>query len=217
MYKDIILACITFVTAIISSFIKQGDSSIALWLTALMVVAFLTYLLLLVHRKENIDLNMHPFWSRMNYYINSKIPYVQTGNRLRKKLLVLTMTTKFTTAVKHLRKFINEKDFDACKAVNLVNSMVKEYEEQWRAARVPEIFISKFHEYHSKKASSILDYIEFVCTSNFYGSDLDKKVAILDGMLNVFHWTVIDLERANAAINGPLDQALKQLNKDGIL
>lgn len=217
MKKEIFTALLTIVAAIVSAAFKHSSDTSVYSLHAFIFTGLLAliYIYLLVRRKNNIDLNMHPFWSRMNYYINSKMPNMHFKNELRRKLMIKAMTIKFEVAVNQLRNFVNRKDFDDIAAVCLINNIILEYKTKWRAEGIPEIFIYKFHNYHNKKVASIVDYLEFICTSNFYENDIDKKVAILDGMLHVFQWTVIDLERADAAMNGTLDGELAKLRRDG--
>jgi len=209
MNKDLVVSILSFVSAVVSAFVGAGNIAIAICFLLFAVLFGLGYL----HKlsKPAVDLKDHPFWGRMNYYIKQKLPYVSIQDPLRKKLFIVTMTTKFEIAVEQMRQFIELDGFDSCKAKDLVINMVQLYETKWRTENIPEIFVEQFHRYNKPKIQSLIEYVEFICVSRFYDSDTDKKVAILDGMLHVFQWTIIDLERSDAAINGNLTRELRNL------
>lgn len=217
MFKEIFLAGAGFFTAAVTAFISSNHPRLAFTLAVIAAVFFVVLFFFSIKKAStvNVDLNLHPFWSRMNYYIKQKLPYTNIPDPLRKKLFVTTMTTKFEIATEQARIFILAEKFDACKAKDLVTNIVQMYESKWRSENVPEIFVEQFHMYNKPKIQSLIEYIEFICVSRFYDSDIDKKVAILDGMLHVFQWTIIDLERSDAAINGTLTSELKVLWSQG--
>jgi hypothetical protein len=130
--------------------------------------------------------------------------------------MVIAMTKKFEAGRDILDKCIHTERLDITKIQSLINDIITTYETQWRINNVPEIFITRFYQYHKPKIDSIIHYLEFICTSDFY-TDTDKRVAVLDGMLHIFHWTMIDMERVGKTLNGELEQELIRLHNGGKL
>lgn len=216
MYHDHKIAILSFVTAVVSLFIKSGNTMLGFIIIIISLMLFGYYLYLIKHRKKNIDLSSHPFWGRMEYYSKYKLPYLKIEDPIRKKVFFRAMRIHLTIAVKEVRKVIDE-DFQPCTAVSLVNHIIDGYEKEWRNLSIPESFIAKFRYFHKPRIKYISSYLSFICTSNFYHSDIEKKVALLDGMLHLFQWTILDIERTNNAINGALDKELKKMHMAGFI
>jgi hypothetical protein len=214
MPKEIVVAIIAFLSAVTSAVIAKGNTYVALGLLVVATALFGHFIYMYKLRRKKIDLNAHPFWSRMKYYIEHKIPNLQIENPLRKKIMTFAMTKKFEAGRDILASCITSESLNVSKVRDLVNDIITTYETQWRLYHVPEVFITRFYTFHKPKIDSTIAYLEFICTSDFY-TDTDKRVAILDGMLHAFHWTMIDIERVGKSMNGELDNELIRLHNEG--
>lgn len=217
MKKELLFGFLTFVSGLATAFIQGGNPQLAL-VFALFAVFFLGMFIILLFRsnraKYNVDVNKHPFWNRMDYFVKYKIPSIAINNGLRKKLFVEALTVQFNVIHKRVQEFMSTS-FNDCQAKNLLIDIVLEYEREWKLNNVPEIFVVKFHEFHSPRLVSIIHYIEFICTSTFYPDESDKKIAILDGILLMMQWILLDIEQADKAVNGRLTEKLQELRNNG--
>ena len=215
--REIVFAGLSLLTAALSTLIKTNTYALSVSLTVLGIMLIVIVTKIVLINKRNVDLTAHPFWYRTKFYLKHRLPYVKIKDPLRKKLFIISMKAKYTVIRSLLEDFILAEQFDKHKAKDLINNIIIAYESEWRKKHIPQIFIDKFHEYHRPKSKAILDYVEFICVSEFYDSDKDRKVAVLDGMLHNFQWTMIDIVRANNAINGELTDKLKELNDQGLI
>jgi hypothetical protein len=216
MYKENAFAILSFVSAIVGMFVKSGNVYLGFALAFSAIVLFAYYLYLLKVKVKEVNLDAHPFWNRMSYYSKFKLPYLQIVNPVRRRVFWIAMKIHLAIAVREVRKSL-KGPFNPNLASDLINNITSSYEKEWRDLNIPENFIRKFNYFHKPRIKYIGSYISFICTSNFYRTDQEKKVALLDGMLHLFQWTILDIERTNDSINGPLDKELQKLHDNGLI
>ena len=97
--------------------------------------------------------------------------------------------------------------------LNLVNSIIYDYEREAQDAGIPKIVIEKMKAKNNDTITLTIDLIEGVCSSQFYQSEknLLKVYSILNIILSVLENTISSSESVCNSINGQL----KGLTFDG--
>jgi len=214
MFNDTILGVTSFFMAVISAFIKSGNVMLGFILALISIVLFTAYIFMLIKNRNTVNIKAHPFWSRMKYFSSTKVLEIDIDNPIRKRMYIKAVRIFINNTVSHTEEVLASK-FRAEVATCLMGNIIDSYENEWRKNYIPERFIQQFNFFHKSKLKYTIRYIEFVSTSNFYKDDVDKKVAILDGLLHLFQWLLIDLESVHKEMNGELDKCLKVLSSEG--
>jgi hypothetical protein len=112
-----------------------------------------------------------------------------------------------------LSTYVNSKEFESmddaqiCKSLlNLINSIVYDYEKEMSNVGIPKVIIDKMKEKNNTTISLMLDLIDGVCGSQFYKSEnnLLKVYSILNILLSVLENTISNSESVCNSINGQL-------------
>jgi hypothetical protein len=121
-------------------------------------------------------------------------------------------------------KFVQSKEYqemDAAKLrttlLNLINSIIFDYEREAQDAGIPKIVIEKMKAKNNDTITLTIDLIEGVCSSQFYQSEknLLKVYSILNIILSVLENTISSSETVCNSINGQL-KGLKFIDGDKI-
>jgi hypothetical protein len=162
------------------------------------------------------NLEQHPFFSTVNYWINIEIDNLNITNIAKRNVVRAFLKLKFTVFNDRLKEYIrnNVQDEEICTdgtlcIGNLVVDCLKEYEDKARTKGVPDIFIDKFRQWHDPHTDITFESIRSVCESKFYTTNVEKIAAVLDILLYSFRMTIIDAERTINQLNGELEAALK--------
>jgi len=166
------------------------------------------------------DITNHDIFNYIDFWVYSKVPTFQFSTEYRtvvfRKYLVIYLRSYKT----NLLSYVNSKEFEEmddaeiCKSLlNLINTIVYDYEREMRDVGIPQIIIDKMKEKNNTTISLILDLIDGVCGSQFYASEnnLLKVYSILNILLSVLENTISNSEAVCNSING----ALKGLTFEG--
>ncbi len=209
----IITPVLTFLAGVLAVVIKNANIiySLPFFFFSLVFVLFL----LRRSKEDKNSIKKHILFNKIEHYMSVRIPHLTIINDELKTILVKkTLFLQFSIFKKHALELI-ENDFKD--VLSISDRILVATEELWALNNIPEIFIKKHYELMGKlQFKSLKDYIEFVYTSGFY-NDYSRKVAILDEILHVLHWTLIDAERVMQNMNGEITHKLKQLRKENKL
>jgi hypothetical protein len=90
--------------------------------------------------------------------------------------------------------------------LNLINSIVYDYEREAEEFGIPKVVIEKMKLKNNDTITLTIDLIEGVCSSQFYESDKNflKVYSILNILLSVLENTISNSENVCNSINGQL-------------
>jgi len=218
---SIILGIIATVGTIISTTIKVGEPISAIIVSIFSIILLVTFTLWRLrsnaNRKEKlVDFSKHGIFSSMKYYYHQKIPKFVGTNRLRTKLIITALRIKFEVGYDKILEFVQpDVDQNINTAKQLITDMVYEYEKQWREEGVPEIFITKFYEYHTPKIEIMMEFIEDLDNDKIFDNN-SKTEALLNQFRVMFDWTILDMGRLERELNGELTKALEDLHEKNL-
>jgi len=146
------------------------------------------------------------FFIRMQQYRNYTIPNIKINHELKSLMIKKFLDIKFKTFYDLL------KNFDYSKPEILIHSImtigVAEYERKALKAGIPEMFLTKFNNWHRIHANTLIESISYTLKSNLYSTLQDKYLSIFDNILNAFSMTVQDAEKTMNEFNGELERYL---------
>ena len=212
MKKEYIVSLLSFVSAISIAFINKDAAYYGFILTIIAIIFFGVYTMIIFRPRTKlgaVDIKNHPFWSRLKFYKNYKVPSIDIAEPLKKQLFVSALQTLFMVAENKAAMYINNSDeLTRDKACSLITKIVNSYEAVWYSAGYPKLFREKFHAIHTEKVACINYYIEYIYSSVFYPDAQDKKVAVLDCLLMFLQWVLVDIDTTASQINGQLTKEL---------
>ena len=166
------------------------------------------------------DISNHDVFNYIDFWVYSKVPTFQFSTEYRTAVFKKYLTLYLKSYKTNILKFVQSKDYqemDAAKLrttlLNLVNSIIYDYEREAQDAGIPKIVIEKMKAKNNDTITLTIDLIEGVCSSQFYQSEknLLKVYSILNIILSVLENTISSCETVCNSING----SLKGLTFDG--
>ena len=166
------------------------------------------------------DISNHDVFNYIDFWVYSKVPTFQFSTEYRTAVFKKYLTLYLKSYKTNILKFVQSKDYqemDAAKLrttlLNLVNSIIYDYEREAQDAGIPKIVIEKMKAKNNDTITLTIDLIEGVCSSQFYQSEknLLKVYSILNIILSVLENTISSSESVCNSINGQL----KGLTFDG--
>lgn len=166
------------------------------------------------------DISNHDVFNYIDFWVYSKVPTFQFSTEYRTAVFKKYLTLYLKSYKTNILKFVQSKDYqemDAAKLrttlLNLVNSIIYDYEREAQDAGIPKIVIEKMKAKNNDTITLTIDLIEGVCSSQFYQSEknLLKVYSILNIILSVLENTISSSETVCNSINGQL----KGLTFDG--
>lgn len=166
------------------------------------------------------DITNHDIFNYIDFWTYSKVPTIQFSTEYRTAVFRKYLTIYLKSYKSVLSNYVNSKEFESmddaqiCKSLlNLINSIVYDYEKEMESVGIPKIIIDKMKEKNNTTISLMLDLIDGVCGSQFYKSEnnLLKVYSILNILLSVLENTTSNSESVCNSINGQL----KGLSYDG--
>lgn len=216
-YVQMLAIAVPSVTSIVVAVINKNENPLLAVVLALFSILLICLYLLMGSRRAEIPdsaLRTHPFWSRFTYMIEHRIPSIKVkDNPLLTKLVRQCLDVKFRYAKKHMKYVINNKAFNCKDYTKFVSNLVRSYEGEWVRNHVPELFIERFRAFHKLRVDDALEYVERICSSNFYPTLNEKKLAMMDYFLQAFNHTMMDMERSVDSLNGDVTKELERLRK----
>lgn len=166
------------------------------------------------------DITNHDIFNYIDFWVYSKVPTIQFSTEYRTVVFRKYLTLYLKSYKSVLTNYVSSKEFESmddaqiCKSLlNLINSIVYDYEKEMANAGIPKIIIDKMKEKNNTTISLMLDLIDGVCGSQFYKSEnnLLKVYSILNILLSILENTISNSESVCNSINGQL----KGLSYDG--
>lgn len=162
----------------------------------------------------------HHFFTRVSYWVNSKIPLLKIDTPLREKLIKKALTLKIKEGANLIREDVldfSDNRHDKYKTSSeFIEKLVEVYESIWRANSIPDVFIEKYHYWHIERITEAYYQYERLWDSKFY-DDFETRLAVLDMWTYLFNWTIIDAEKTLQDLNGDLSKELDKLKKQGVV
>lgn len=153
----------------------------------------------------------HQFFKNMNYWRKIQINSLEIESPAKKKVMILFLNIKFDTFEKVMCKFVNSSDClnNLFEIEGIVIDAIKEYEAEARRHGVPEVFLTKFNEWHKDTIDDTVNLLRTILESGSHTDNFSKLIAILDILTFAFRKTIIHAEQTLNGLNGHLEAALK--------
>jgi hypothetical protein len=170
------------------------------------------------------DISNHDVFNYIDFWVYSKVPTFQFSTEYRTAVFKKYLTLYLKSYKTNILKFVQSKEYqemDAAKLrttlLNLINSIIFDYEREAQDAGIPKIVIEKMKAKNNDTITLTIDLIEGVCSSQFYQSEknLLKVYSILNIILSVLENTISSSETVCNSINGQL-KGLKFIDGDKI-
>jgi hypothetical protein len=166
------------------------------------------------------DISNHDVFNYIDFWVYSKVPTFQFSTEYRTAVFKKYLSIYLKSYKTGILKFVQSKEYqemDAAKLrttlLNLINSIIYDYERTSEEAGIPKIIIEKMKLKNNDTITLTIDLIEGVCSSQFYQSEknLLKVYSILNILLSVLENTISSSDTVCNSINGQL----KGLTFDG--
>jgi hypothetical protein len=166
------------------------------------------------------DITNHDIFNYIDFWTYSKVPTIQFSTEYRTAVFRKYLTIYLKSYKRKISEFVNSKEYqemDDAKVwkalLNLINSIVYDYEREMLDAGVPKIIVDKMKAKNNDTITLTIDLIEGICNSQFYDSEKNflKVYSILNILLSVLENTISNSENVCNSINGQL----KGLKFDG--
>lgn len=159
------------------------------------------------------DITNHDLFNYIDFWVYSKVPTFQFSTEYRTAVFKKYISLYLKSYKSNILKFVQSKEYqemDAAKLrttlLNLINSVIYDYEREAMDAGIPKIVIEKMKSKNNDTITLTIDLIEGVCSSQFYASDKNflKVYSILNILLSVLENTISSSEQVCNSINGQL-------------
>lgn len=166
------------------------------------------------------DITNHDIFNYIDFWSYSKVPTFQFSTEYRTAVFKKYLTIYLKSYKTNIYQFVTSKEYqgmDSAKLtttlLNLINSIVYDYEKGAEEVGIPKIVIEKMKLKNNETITLTIDLMEGVCSSQFYQSDKNflKVYSILNILLSVLENTISSSESICNSINGQL----KGLSFDG--
>jgi hypothetical protein len=159
------------------------------------------------------DITNHDIFNYIDFWTYSKVPTIQFSTEYRTAVFRKYLTIYLKSYKRKISEFVNSKEYqemDDAKVwkalLNLINSIVYDYEREMLDAGVPKIIVDKMKAKNNDTITLTIDLIEGICNSQFYDSEKNflKVYSILNILLSVLENTISNSENVCNSINGQL-------------
>lgn len=159
------------------------------------------------------DITNHDIFNYIDFWVYSKVPTIQFSTEYRTVVFRKYLTIYLKSYKSVIANYVSSKEFEKmddaqiCKSLlNLINSIVYDYEKEMVNAGIPKIIVDKMKEKNNTTISLMLDLIDGVCGSQFYRSENNflKVYSIMNILLSVLENTISNSESVCNSINGQL-------------
>jgi len=215
----IILSIFGGLISIIVTLLKMQYFDMAMIISGLSIV-ILVFFTIWRRKKNNnkilkvVNFEKHGIFSSLKYYYHQKIPRFEGKSPLRTKLIKVALKIKFEVSYDKIHDFIQPNvDRNINSAKDMIMSIVDEYERQWKEENIPDIFVSKFYDYHQPKINILMEFIEDLGNDEIFDEN-SKTEALLNQLRVIFDWTMLDMSRLERELNGELTEELDRLHKE---
>jgi hypothetical protein len=155
----------------------------------------------------------HNMFNYIDFWINSRVPTLKFSTEYRTIVFRKYLTILLMKYREHTHQYIASKVYEKMNEdelwksiLNLINTIVYEYEKEMEKMNVPKIIIEKMKERNNETITLIIDLTEGVCSSEFYDSEnnLLKIYSIQNILLSVLQNIISNSIIVCNTINGDL-------------
>jgi len=159
------------------------------------------------------DIINHDVFNYIDFWMYSKIPTFQFSTEYRTVVFKKYLTVYLRCYKKGLSEFIKSGNYKQMgqaelwkSLLDLINSIVWDYEREAKEMGIPDIIISKMKIKNNDTIQLTIDLIESISNSQFYQSENNflKMYSILNIVLSVLENTISHSEHTCNSINGQL-------------
>lgn len=167
---------------------------------------------LFVGDDRDIKLLEHRFFTAMDFYLNTRIPILPIREPGRAKIFRDFLDYKFRAIRDTMETLIKTNDIARMPQMqfeplmmDFLNDAMEAYDEEARKEGIPDVVLDKFALWHRGSVEQTSNFLLRVTQSPWYGSNIQKTVAILDYLTTVMHSTLLDAQFTLSRLNGELD------------
>ncbi len=170
------------------------------------------------------DISNHDIFNYIDFWTYSKVPTFIFSTEYRTVVFRKYLSIYLKSYKTNINKYVNSLDYQkmdnamlSTSLINLINTIVYDYEREADQIGIPKIVIEKMKMKNNETITLTLDLIEGVCGSQFYTSEknLLKIYSILNILLSVLENTISSSEAVCNSINGALEGLT--FNDNGII
>lgn len=162
---------------------------------------------------DDSDISNHDIFNYIDFWMYSKVPTIQFSTEYRTVVFRKYLSIFLKSYKTKIYNFVNVREYqtmDNAKVwkalLDLVNSIVYDYEKEMSDAGITKIVIEKMKVKNNDTLSLAIDLIEGICNSHFYDSDKNflKVYSILNILLSLLENVITNSEAVCNSINGQL-------------
>lgn len=159
------------------------------------------------------DISNHDLFNYIDFWTYSKVPTFEFSTEYRTAVFKKYLSIYLKSYKSEILKFVQTKEYQEMdsaklrtKLLNLINSIIYDYEKSSSEVGIPKIIIDKMKAKNNDTITLTIDLIEGVCSSQFYESEknLLKVYSILNILLSVLENTISGSDVVCNSINGQL-------------
>jgi len=162
------------------------------------------------------SLYTHPFFREVNRKLNWEVPHFRIEDSLRSALCKDFLMIKLSAIAAKCKSFIAAGDMNKLTEEDfmrrldlLVLDIIKEYEDKARQEKIPDIFISRFNDWHSGRIEVIYKFLQDITepsANDFYQTNTTKFYSFLNLMTVIMDLTLLDAGKTIIHLNGELSK-----------
>lgn len=162
---------------------------------------------------DDSDVSNHDIFNYIDFWMYSKVPTIQFSTEYRTAVFRKYLSIFLKSYKTKIYDFVNDRKYqtmdnaEVWKALlDLVNSIVYDYEKEMAAASIPKVVIEKMKVKNNDTLTLTIDLIEGICNTHFYDTDKNflKVYSILNILLSLLENTISNSESVCNSINGQL-------------
>lgn len=161
---------------------------------------------------RDVKLLEHRFFTAMDFYLHTRIPILPIREPGRAKIFRDFLDYKFRAIRDTMETLIKTHDIARMPQMeyeplmmDFLNDAMELYDAEALKAGIPQIVLDKFALWHRGSVEQTSNFLLRVTQSPWYGSNIQKTVAILDYLTTVMHSTLLDAQFTLSRLNGELD------------
>lgn len=162
---------------------------------------------------DDSDISNHDIFNYIDFWMYSKVPTIQFSTEYRTEVFRKYLFIFLKSYKTKIENFVNDRKYqtmnnaEVWKALlDLVNSIVYDYEKEMVLANIPKIVIEKMKAKNNDTLTLTIDLIEGICNTHFYDTDKNflKVYSILNILLSLLENVITNSETVCNSINGQL-------------
>lgn len=189
---------------VILGLMKTGNIPLAILVMVLSILVGLWYY---GRKRKPADLHNHTVFSHMHEFLESV--YISDKDTKKSKLMKRCVKCYIEHFSAWLDEFIcGDSEWKQTMILDSYRKMLTDVEICWLNDGAPMFMIEKWRVFNKTSSDMMYRYIRYCSDSEFYTTDLDKKLLVLTISKVIFFASVADLDALIASFNGELEEYL---------